>query len=570
MKPFFNLLQNLIHDGYDLQGKDPLMEMRMKFLNFTLFMAAISSPLVGILHLGQWFSYSSTAHGVNCLLFSVFQVLLLWYGRCSIERYIATRNLLLLSLFLIFTSNLVLANNESMRLLWFVILLIVAQGLGGARVRNRVMGATAILFFIYLLQPLFVVNLTATDILSSLLLLALVVVLFDYYDNTIHKIMNQMEAAKRDALHMAGCKSRFLSSMSHEIRTPLNGIIGFTEMLLREESEALKIERLNYIRSSGSVLSRIIGNVLDLSKIDDGKMTVEERCYELRKELEAISIFAVTAQDKKVIFAMNIKPGTPSHIIGDSLRLNQVLGNLVNNAIKFTPSGGKVELNVALSTEEGRLGFEVVDTGVGIAEEKQTLVFSPFTQLDESVVRQFGGTGLGLSISQRLVQLMGGELGLTSRVGEGSRFFFDLPLKECRNKHLLPAANSLLPDRGHGLRILVADDDRISQVLMRDFLERMGHEVTVVADGQEVMSAYAHGDHDLILMDISMPVMDGVETTKRLRSGGVTIPIIAVTANIFKEDVDRYMGIGMTYCVSKPVDMTQLEHLIHTFCEVKA
>jgi CheY-like chemotaxis protein/nitrogen-specific signal transduction histidine kinase len=414
------------------------------------------------------------------------------------------------------------------------------------------------------------VNLSATDILSSLFLLALVVILFDYYDYTIRRIMGQMEAAKRDALHMAGVKSRFLSSMSHEIRTPLNGIIGFTAMLLREESDPLKIERLNYIRSSGSVLSRIIGNVLDLSKIDDGKMTVERRCYELRKELEAIAIFAVTAQEKGVRFAINIAPETPSHIIGDSLRLNQVLGNLINNAIKFTPSGGEVALDIAVSQEGDRLGFEVVDTGEGIPEGMRQRIFSPFTQLDESVVRRFGGTGLGLSISQRLVQLMGGELRLASRVGEGSRFFFDLPLEECRDESLLPAATGVSPGAGPGLKILVADDDRINQVLMRDFLERMGHEVTVVSDGQEALSAYAHGHHDLILMDISMPVMDGVEATKELRRSGVTIPIIALTANIFKEDVERYLASGMTHCVSKPVDMAQLEQLIHTFCEVSA
>jgi len=567
MKHYFSLLQNFIRNGYDLQDKAALTEMRVIYLRFTMFMAAISSPVVGVLHLGHWFSYSSTVHGFNCLIFSVFQLLLMWYSRRSITTYIVTRNLLLISLFLIFTSNLVLSNNESMRLLWFAILLIVAQGLGGAKVRNIVAGATAILFAVYLMQPYIAVNLAVTDTVSSLFLLALVVILFDYYDNTIQKIMSQMETAKSDALQMAGVKSRFLSSMSHEIRTPLNGIIGFTEMLLRDESDPRKLERLNYIRSSGSVLSRIIGNVLDLSKIDDGKMMIERRCFELRKELDAIAIFAVTAQEKGVIFTIDIKPETPCHIVGDSLRLNQVLGNLVNNAIKFTPSGGKVELNIAVSQKWDRLGFEVVDTGVGIAEEKQSLIFAPFTQLDESVVRQFGGTGLGLSISQRLVQLMGGELKLASQEGEGSRFFFELPLEECRDENLLQAATRPSPGGRQGLKILVADDDLINQMLMRDVLQRMGHEVTVVSDGMEALSAYSIGHHDLILMDISMPVMDGLEATKQLRSSGVRIPIIALTANIFKEDVERYLASGMTHCVSKPIDMAQLEHLIHSISE---
>lgn len=545
---------------------DSLMEMRVIYLNFTMFMAALSSPVIGVLHLTQWFGYSSLIHGVNCLLFSGFQLWLMHYSRRSPERFIFSRNLLLISLFLIFTSNLVFSTSEDMRLLWFAILLIVAQGLGGAAVRNVTAVATVTLFAVYLLQPFAATGLSVPDVISSLLLLTLVVILFDYYDYTIQNTMKKMAAAKAEALHMAGVKSRFLSSMSHEIRTPLNGIIGFTEMLLKEESEPHKLERLNYIRSSGGILSRLIGNVLDLSKIDDGQMTVEKRCFELRKELEAISIFAVTALEKRVAFTVHIAPEVPDYVIGDSLRLNQVLGNLVNNGIKFTPSGGKVELNVTVSEDGKRLGFEAVDTGPGVPLAKQSRIFAPFAQLDESVVRQYGGTGLGLSISQQLVGLMGGELRLASEVDKGSRFFFELELEECYTSHLLDGPVKAFAGEKFVLKILVADDDPINQVLMRDFLERLGHIVTVVGNGQEAVDAYTEGHHDLILMDIRMPLMDGVQATQQLRSMGVTVPIIALTANIFKDDVDEYLANGMSSCVSKPVDMAQLEQLILTYC----
>jgi len=568
MKQYLPRLEKLISHGLEIEDKDSLKEMRVIYLNFTMFMAAVSSPVIGVLHLGQWFGYSSLIHGVNCLIFSGFMLWLMHYSRRSSDNFIVSRNLLLSSLFLIFTSNLVFSTSEDMRLLWFTIILIVAQGLGGAAVRNVVAVVTATLFAVYLLQPFVAVDLSASDIISSLLLLTLVVILFDHYDYTIHNTINQMAAAKAEALHMAGVKSRFLSSMSHEIRTPLNGITGFTEMLLREENDPHKIERLNYIRSSGSMLSRLIGNVLDLSKIDDGQMTIEKRCFELRKELEAISIFAVTAMDKGVAFSFHIAPEVPKQITGDSLRLNQVLCNLVNNGIKFTPSGGKVELNVTVSQEGKRLGFEVVDTGMGIPAGKRSLIFAPFTQLDESVVRQYGGTGLGLSISQQLVQLMGDELRLSSEEGKGSRFFFELPLEVCQTNRLLEAPSNGLPANKSRIKILVADDDRINQVLMRDFLERMGHQVTVVENGQEAVDTIAREHHDLVLMDIRMPVMDGVEATQQLRGMGVTVPIIALTANIFKEDVDAYLSSGMTQYISKPVDIAQLEQLIHTYCEV--
>jgi signal transduction histidine kinase/CheY-like chemotaxis protein len=565
MNPLIPRLRELLTASDHSGSVDGLTEKRLSYAGFTIFMAAISSPVIGLLHLGQWFGYTSTVHAYNCFLFAAFQVGLLFYFNGSVKRYTVVVNLLLASLFLIFASNLVYSVNESMRMLWFIVFLTVAQGLGGRSTRLIAIMATLLLFLLYLGSPLFAPNLTSTEIISSLLMLSLVVILFDYYDYTIQQIMGQLEAAKKEAVHMAGVKSRFLSNMSHEIRTPLNGIIGFTEMLLKEEDKPEKAERLNYIRSSGNVLAGLIGNILDLSKIDNEKMLVERCCCELRNELEAVKIFYVSAQEKGQIFSINISDEVPRFIVCDSLRLNQVLNNLVNNAIKFTQSSGTISLTVSPSQNKGRLYFEVEDNGPGIPQEKQQHIFTPFMQLDESVARQYGGTGLGLSISHHLLQLMGSTLQLQSSEGQGSRFFFELPYEACQGEpHEAPVTPTTQQEIG-AARVLVVDDDKLNQVLMKDFLSRLGHQTTVVDNGQEALDAVAKERFDIILMDISMPVMGGVEATERLRDMGIDIPIIALTANIFKEDVDRYLASGMDYCVAKPVNIDALERLIHTY-----
>ncbi|MET0102492.1 MAG: ATP-binding protein [Sedimenticola sp.] len=377
--------------------------------------------------------------------------------------------------------------------------------------------------------------------------------------------MGQLETAKKEALHMAGVKSRFLSNMSHEIRTPLHGIIGFTEMLLKEEDKPEKAEQLNYIRSSGNVLAGLIGNILDLSKIDNGNMSIEKRCCELRQELEAVKIFYVSAQEKGQAFSIDISDEVPRFIVCDSLRLNQVLSNLVNNAIKFTPSDGRVTLAITPSLKPGALDVSVEDTGPGIPQHKQQHIFAPFIQLDESVAREHGGTGLGLSISQHLLQLMGSSLQLESREGKGSRFFFELPYDKCQGAPHVAHVSPAKRENSRPARVLVAEDDKINQILVKDFLARLGHEMTVVENGQEVLEAISRDQFDIILMDISMPVMDGVEATIRLREDGVDIPIIALTANIYKEDAERYLASGIDYCVAKPVKLDELDQLIHTY-----
>ena len=560
-----NSVRDLLNGGFSFSDEGKIAELKFIYIHITLLMAFISSPVIGLLHLNQWGGYTSTIHGINCLIFSLFALSLFFYLRRSIDNYELTIKLFLVGLFLIFTSNLVFSVNENIRLLWFVIILIMAQGLAGPRTRNLSIAAVTALFVSYFTLPFFEYTYTITDITSSIILLILVQVLFYFYDHAIKSAISQLEITERQALNLAAVKSEFLSNMSHEIRTPLNGMLGFTEILLKNESEPEKIEQLSHIRSSGNILKGIIGNILDLSKIDHGSMTIENRCFDFRKEMEVMSLFAVSAANKRINYLFKIDPDVPVYFTGDSLRLTQILNNIVGNAIKFTSEKGAVSLYIGVSKDGKTLHFEVQDNGIGISETAQKNIFSPFTQSDNSIGRQYGGTGLGLSISKKLLEMMGTTLELESSLGEGSRFYFDLSIEICCSEVELSKTSMQPIAAGQSQKILVVDDDKLNQTMMEALLKRLGHIVTVVDDGHKVMEMFDKGCFDLVFMDIRMPVMGGVEATRLLRNRGVMIPIIALTANAFKDDIENYLNLGMDECLSKPIDIKQLEYLINRY-----
>lgn len=554
------------HDEATSSLADPFFETKVIFTRFTLALAALSSPIVGLLHLNQWYGYESYIHAINCFIFAVFELILLFYFRISADRFVTTRNLLLTSVFLIFTSNLLFSVNENMRLLWYVIFLIVAQALGGARVRNWAAFLTALVFVLYLLQPYVEVTLSSTDILSSVLLLTLSIIMFIFYDITITHISEQLQKSRQDALHLAGVKSRFLSTMSHEIRTPMHGIIGYTDLLLQDEQEARKREYLGYIRSSGKVLLGLINDILDFSRLDHGHMPLERRCLVLRDELKTLSFFELEAKANQLDYRVTIAPSTPGTISGDSLRLIQILNNLLSNAIKFTPVGGHVELRVYPTDDGQRLTFEIEDNGVGIAQEQQAAIFAPFAQADEGSARKFGGAGLGLSITKHLVELMDGQIDFTSTPGQGSCFYFSIPCLPCETPAVMATAPVRLESQGQALSILVAEDEPISRLLIADMLGRMGHTTTVVENGADALAQLGCAHFDIVLMDISMPVMDGVEATRRLRTVGNAVPIIALTANALAEEKARYLQAGFNLCLTKPVDLETLKAVLEDYC----
>jgi signal transduction histidine kinase len=362
-------------------------------------------------------------------------------------------------------------------------------------------------------------------------------------------------------------KSEFLANVSHEIRTPLNGVVGMAELLLTAELSAELRDSLDVIKTSAQTLRGLIDNILDLSKIEAGQLSLERLDFDLAETLDQmVRLLTPLARAKGIELQLEIAPGARGRLSGDAVRLRQILLNLVGNGIKFT-AAGSVSLRVEPAEAAGHAGahrFTVQDTGIGIAPEIQARLFEPFTQGDSSIQRRYGGTGLGLAITRRLIELMGGEIDFASTPGEGSTFRFVLPFDRAAREPGGPAPAAVLPTPQEALRarfrILLADDNEINRLVAARQLEVLGYRFEVVNDGLEAVNALAQEPFDAVLMDCRMPVMDGYEATRRLRleAHGSKLPIIAVTASALKEDVDRCLAAGMSDYLAKPFQLADL------------
>ncbi|NTV70274.1 MAG: response regulator [Azonexaceae bacterium] len=379
----------------------------------------------------------------------------------------------------------------------------------------------------------------------------------------------ELAAAKTAAETANRAKATFLANMSHEIRTPMSAILGMAHLLRRSGLNAEQDSQLEKINIAANHLLGIINDILDLSKIDAGQLTLEQipfRLDSLLKELSCLVIDKMKARN--LDFRMDMAPALLHHqLIGDPLHIKQILLNLLSNALKFTERGS-IELSVDLDAEkehEIKLRFTVRDSGCGIPEEALARIFSPFEQVDSSTTRQFGGTGLGLSISKRLVELMHGELGVSSTLGSGSTFFFTICLQHNiessvpahLDKTSAPDPESILKTRHRNKRILLVEDDKIIQevslALLRD---ELGLYVDVADNGAEAVNIAATNGYDLILMDLQMPVMDGLAATLAIREQAKNqkTPILAMTANAFADDNQRCLDAGMDDFIPKPVE----------------
>jgi CheY-like chemotaxis protein len=377
----------------------------------------------------------------------------------------------------------------------------------------------------------------------------------------------RLAAEARSASEM---KTAFLANMSHEVRTPLGGVLGAAELLAATPLDREQRTLVQTVASSAEHLLGVVNQVLDLSKIEAGKVEIEDAIVDVRAAAQVvIGMFQKTAQDKGVVLDLAVGPDVPPHVRGDPLRLRQVLANLVSNAVKFTEAG-RIAVTVSVEPNAGagrRLVLAVEDSGIGIAQEAMARIFDAFAQSDVSDARRYGGTGLGLTISRLLVRLMDGDLRLESRLGAGTRAVVDLPLRPVTVFGTALSEDPAASDAPAPLTVLIADDNATNRLLLTRMLGSLVREVRQSEDGAGAVAAWQAGGVDLVLLDIQMPVMTGVEAAAAIRAverteGRAPVPIYSISANAMPHQVEVYESAGMNGHLSKPFRRADLAALV--------
>ena len=394
---------------------------------------------------------------------------------------------------------------------------------------------------------------------------------------SLETINKKLVEEKERSEQLAMARDQFLSSMSHEIRTPLNGILGFTDLLLGNSSlDAESKKQLDYIKISGDILLVIINDILDLAKIESGQITLYEKPFDLSKVTQLIyDTFSSKIQGKEIDFKISIDKKVPAILNGDSIRVSQILFNLISNSIKFTPEKGKIRLKIKAKKEKEGIYYiavSVKDSGIGIPPDKIKAIFEPFIQVSNDTTRKYDGTGLGLTIIKKIISIMHGDIQVKSKLNVGTKFTVNLPfVKGTPNRVNVKAiennCKSVLPtDTGQRIKVLLAEDNRINQILVEKVLSKFNFECVTVGNGSLAVEAVINGDFDVILMDIMMPIMNGYEATSIIRNledqTKRNIPIIALSAVVTGSVVEACSSTGLNKYLSKPFESEELYNVI--------
>lgn len=395
--------------------------------------------------------------------------------------------------------------------------------------------------------------------------------------NSLEIINEKLVEEKERSEQLAMARDEFLSSMSHEIRTPLNGILGFTDLLIKNpDLDAESKKQLEYIKISGDILLVIINDILDLAKIESGQITLFERPFNLLKLTQLIhNTFAGKILEKRIDFKISIDKKVPVILNGDSIRVSQILFNLISNSVKFTPVKGKIRVKIKFDKEEAGFHYikvTVKDSGIGIPSDKLETIFDPFIQVSNDTARKYGGTGLGLTIIKKIITIMSGEIQVESIINVGTKFTVNLPFAKVKSTTVDPESfinkdKSFTPKNNEKrIKVLLAEDNRINQILVQKVLSKFNFDCIIVGNGSLAVDAVIEEDFDVILMDIMMPIMDGYEATANIRNlddeTKRNIPIIALTAVVTGSVIEASSSVGIDKYLSKPFNSEELYNVI--------
>lgn len=559
-------------------GAEAGLAFRISILNFTLYVAALFALIFGLMH-DFGINEIGRIHSIVDYLYAGSSVVMILLLRRSRQWFRLVAPLFVLLSLLCFTSALVFVTNDEFRLIWFYFVIFVTYILLGERAGLAVTVASLLIVLLAMLT--LELQLSSRALTSGLLGMVVISVLTHSYSKQIRHYEAQLEEQNRalqqsvaeldTALAAAWdanrAKTLFLANMSHEIRTPMNGVLGMVQVL---QGTALDKAQEHYVESidrAGKNLLVLIDDLLDISRIESGKLEIDPKPFSLFAWVMDLQfICEALFEESRVDFTTEIGDELPRWLLGDAARLTQIVTNLVSNAAKFT-SEGEVRLAVhgaPQGREHCRLSIEVVDSGSGIPEEKLAHIFEPFEQVNPERIAN-KGVGLGLAISKHLADAMGGQLSVASGLGEGSRFHLELTLPVVNMVRREGSADSR--QVGRKLHLLLVDDDAINRLTVRTLLTQQGHQVSEAENGEQALEALQVGRFDLVLMDVHMPVLDGVSATRKIRNAEepalAAIPIIGLTASVMADEKRRYLAAGMSAVVQKPIVLEQLLATIH-------